>query len=842
MAKSKQNIGATLSLKDGGFFANIKSAQSESDNLKDSLGDATGETSGFSSGLQSIGGGVATAAKGIATVTAAVVGVTAAISGMALAIGQDYTSASNSFAAQTGITGDQLNDLNNVMKEIYSENYGESFEDIADAMATVTQNSDRINADSIKEMTEDAILLRDTFDFDVQESINAANMLMDQFGLSGNEAMTLVAQGVQQGLNKNGDLLDIINEYSVHFKQSGLDAENMFNMLANGAASGAFSIDTLGDAVKELGIKVKDGTADEAIIQLGLSADKTKQAFAEGGEAGQKAFQTVNDALFGIDDKVQQNIIGTQLYGTMWEDLGAEGVKALSDINGEFDRTADTLEEIKNIKYDDLGSALEGLKRTLSVDLLLPIGDQLTPAVNDIINSINTALSDGNLSAALSESASGLSGAISDAAINALPEIMDSLTKIMDTSADVITFLTDHWSTLQTIIIGLAGSFGTLNAVSGISNFVGAFKGTGKDLNNVVKSVQALSKISGFKGLLTGLQGVGKSITGVGTAIKGVGPVSKVLAGSIKGLGAAFTFLTSPVGLVIAGIAAAVAIGIVLYKNWDKIKETALNLWTGIQQAFEGIKNVVSEKFNSVKETVSNVMETAKGVVQEKLSNIKSAYEENGGGLKGIAAATMEGIKGYYTAGYDFINNLTGGKLGEVVETAKTKLSAMVGAVKDKITGVKDTFSSVFNSIKNTVSNIFDSIINKVKNVWNSIKSIIKTPSIKQTGTKSILGIDIPTFGIEWNAQGGIMTRPTIFGAVNNVLQGGGEAGPEAILPLAKFWDNLERYIYGAISTPVPAQTNTTNHINITVYGGNMDNESIAKEIAIKVKQALNNM
>ncbi len=104
MAKSKQNIGATLSLKDGGFFANIKSAQRESDNLKDSLGDATGETSNFSAGLESIGGGVVTAVKGIASVTAAVVGVTAAIGGMALAVGQDYTSASNSFAAQTGIT------------------------------------------------------------------------------------------------------------------------------------------------------------------------------------------------------------------------------------------------------------------------------------------------------------------------------------------------------------------------------------------------------------------------------------------------------------------------------------------------------------------------------------------------------------------------------------------------------------------------------------------------------------------------------------------------------------------------------------------------------------------
>ena len=94
MAKSKQNIGATLSLKDGGFFANIKSAQRASDELKGSLGEATGEVSAFSGVMKSIGGGVTTAVKGIAAVTAAVVGVTAAVGGMALAVGQDYTSAS----------------------------------------------------------------------------------------------------------------------------------------------------------------------------------------------------------------------------------------------------------------------------------------------------------------------------------------------------------------------------------------------------------------------------------------------------------------------------------------------------------------------------------------------------------------------------------------------------------------------------------------------------------------------------------------------------------------------------------------------------------------------------
>lgn len=99
-------------------------------------------------------------------------------------------------------------------------------------------------------------------------------MLMDQFGLSGEEAFNLIAQGAQNGLDKNGDLLDSINEYSVHFKSLGLDAEDMFNSFANGADAGTFSVDKLGDAVKEFGIRVKDESDStmQAFKDIGLNA------------------------------------------------------------------------------------------------------------------------------------------------------------------------------------------------------------------------------------------------------------------------------------------------------------------------------------------------------------------------------------------------------------------------------------------------------------------------------------------------------------------------------------------------------------------------------------------
>ena len=120
------------------------------------------------------------------------------------------------------------------------------------------QTSGEVDPTKIEELTQNALMLRDTFGFDIQEQMRAVNMLMDQFGLSGEEAFNLIAQGAQNGLDKNGDLLDSINEYSVHFKSLGLDAEDMFNSFANGADAGTFSVDKLGDAVKDFGIRVKD--------------------------------------------------------------------------------------------------------------------------------------------------------------------------------------------------------------------------------------------------------------------------------------------------------------------------------------------------------------------------------------------------------------------------------------------------------------------------------------------------------------------------------------------------------------------------------------------------------
>lgn len=334
--------------------------------------------------------GIASAGKWAAGIATAAAGAAVAVGTAAINVSTDVDTAMNGFAASTGVAVDELGKYEEAMLNIYKNNFGESFEDISKSMSEIkTIMGEGIGAEELEEMTTNALMLRDTFDFEVSESVRAANALMDQFGITSEEAYNMIAQGAQNGLNQNGDLLDVINEYSVHFEQLGLSSQDMFKMLTAGAEKGTFSVDKLGDAVKEFGIRAKDGSDSSraAFEYLGYDADKMFQTFNEGGEDAAAMTQIIMDELASMPDGVEKTTAGVALFGTMWEDMGAEAIGALSGLDSELDYTKDALAEINEIKYDDLGSMLEGLKRNFET-LLLPLGNALIPLIMQVVQLI----------------------------------------------------------------------------------------------------------------------------------------------------------------------------------------------------------------------------------------------------------------------------------------------------------------------------------------------------------------------------------------------------------------------------------------------------------------------
>jgi len=214
------------------------------------------------------------------------------------------------------------------------------------------------------------------------------------------------------------------------------------------------------------------------------------------------------------------------------------------------------------------------------------------------------------------------------------------------------------------------------------------------------------------------------------------------------------------------------------------------------------LKNKASETWNSVKQTAGTVLTAAKDTISEKLSNIKSAYESHGGGIKGVAAAAMEGVKGYYTAGYSFINNLTGGKLDEVKNKFSEKMEGARAAVLEKFEAIKSGISEKLEGAKTVITNG----LNAIKNFFSGCKlelPSIKIPHFNISGGEAPWGIagkgTAPKISVDWYKDGGILTRPTIFGANGNSLLGGGEAGKEAVLPLSELWANMKTVVAGVI-------------------------------------------
>lgn len=410
--------------------------KSSADNLKSAVGDALKE----------------------ATATATAIG--GAVTG-AIVSANGEQKALNSLQAQAGLTAEEMTKYKSVLEDVYKGNFGESQEEVANVLALIKQTMNETNPSKLKDMTENLFTLRDTYDYDFVETLRAVNMLMEQFGITGEDAFNLIAQGSQKGLNKNGDLLDTINEYSVHYKQLGYDANEFFNSLENGSKAGTFSIDKLGDAMKEFGIRSKDTatSTQEGFTLLGYgvkaSADDIQKAkdevekleknlryakeeqkgfnsstseltkqknadkiakysealktakeklsslesagkgakcsiedlqkrFAKGGDSAKSATSEVLNALFEMDDKVKQNQAGVDLFGTMWEDLGVDGVKALMKVNGSADKTKNTMKKIKDIKYDDVEADWESLGRTVQTDIINPIGKSLFPEVKKL--------------------------------------------------------------------------------------------------------------------------------------------------------------------------------------------------------------------------------------------------------------------------------------------------------------------------------------------------------------------------------------------------------------------------------------------------------------------------
>lgn len=305
----------------------------------------------------------------------------------------DLDDAASRLARQTGAATEETEKYRDILEEIYNSGYGESYEDIADSMATVRQNLGEMDDLDLRILTEDALTLRDTFEYDVTESTRAAKAMMDNFGISAKDAFNYIVTGSQNGLNYSGELLDSISEYSVQFAKVGLDADDMFNIFAEGYETGAWNIDKVGDAIKEFSNLVLGGSEStiNALKNMGLNVGQVQADVAAGGEKARDAFFEVVTAIAETEDPFRQATEGTAIFGTMWEDLGPEVVTQLANISdGTYD--AEGAMDALNDSMSDAQEAEQNMREAQSA--LSDIGESLVEIGLPALESLSGILSD----------------------------------------------------------------------------------------------------------------------------------------------------------------------------------------------------------------------------------------------------------------------------------------------------------------------------------------------------------------------------------------------------------------------------------------------------------------
>lgn len=544
-----------------------------------------------------------TAVKVAATVAG--IGVAGFKVGKELAtLGDEYNKSMNQLQASTGVSKAELEGLGEVVKDVYGNNFGESISDVANGVADVKKQTGLMGPE-LQKVTEGAYSLQSVFDYDLTESARAAKAMMINFGTDGEKAMSMIAAGAQNGLDFSGELLDSISEYSVQFAKVGFSADDMFNIFQQGADSGAWNLDKVGDAIKEFSIRSIDGskTTIEAYENIGLNADEMMQKFAKGGPTAKKAFSEVTDALLSIEDPVQRDAAGVGLFGTMWEDLGVDAVKAMSEIqNGTYD-TENALQNIQDVKFNDLGSAMEAIQRKVEVGLL-PAASWLAKKIYELAPVVSSTI---------------------DTVMPYFQQLGDVfgpiLTAVGKLSMEGFKFLGDNMNIILPIIGGLTGAFML-------------YKGTMAAATLATKAMNIQTTIAAAKTTFL------TSVTTIWTAI------SKAATLITKGLGLAFRFMTGPIGLVITAIGLVIAAGIALYKNWDTVKAYALAFANKVKSIFSGLKDNVLGVFGKMKDGIGKIFGMLTGVIKSPMNAVISLINKAIGKINGISIEIPDWVPG----------------------------------------------------------------------------------------------------------------------------------------------------------------------------------------------------
>lgn len=410
---------------------------------------------------------------------------------------------------------------------------------------------------------------------------------------------------------------------------------------------------------------------------------------------------------------------------------------------------------------------------------------------------------------------------------------------------NVKTFFSDTWNAISSFFSGILTGIKTFftdtwNAIvsffSGIlSGIYSSVTGTMTEIHDTFTNIW--DSITGF------LSGAWETIKNIVTV--GIMAVKEIISAAFQIITLPFRFIwenckdtvlsiwetiKSVIGEKIDAVKEKIttvttAISNVASAAWNAISFTASSLWEGIKgtigskidaakekvsTATSTITSVASSAWSSVSSTASSLWSTISSTVSSKISAASSAVSSATSTITSVASSAWSSVSSAASSKWESVRSTISSKLSSAQSTVSSLMSGITSTMSSGLSSALSTVSGKFSSIYSTISSKMSAARDAVGNAISALKSKfnfswslphLKLPHVSISGSFSINPPSVPHFGISWYKDGGILTRPTIFGAAGNNLLAGGEAGAEAVVPLATLWDKLETMITSVFNT-----------------------------------------
>ena len=684
---------------------------------------------------------------------------------------QDATVKASTYFGETGKAAEETA---GVIKDVYAEGVGDSMDSVSNAVITVKKNLKDLDETTLTHLTEQAITLDELYGIDMNETLRGVNSLMEQYGLTAQQAMDYIVKGTQNGLDKTNELGDNLSEYSGKFAQAGYSAQEYFQLLQNGLDNGAYNLDKVNDAINEVTTRLVDGTIADSLskidektgeVQAGTGGwskeveDVFKQ-WQQGGATQKDVIDAIVTDIQNTENQQDKLNKAALAFGTMAEDGNAKFIESLTTVGDTYDDVAGSAENMFDQSTTD-SQTFEASMRQLEQSLV-PLGEALMNLANNIIPPIASGIKTiGEFFGKLPEPVQNfvvILGAVIAAFTTLAPAILAVI--------NIVSIL--GVATLGPIIGIIAGVAAAITAIIAIVKNWGAISEWFGDLwvkvkekcSQVWESICSFftetipqawdSLVSKFQSIPEWWSGIWQQVadffSGIWQSMMENPVLSSIVTTiqelwqnavtTLQGIWSGLTEIASGAWELLKNtILAPVLLLIDLVTGdftqlasdaqniWQNIQGAASQIWSGIQQVVtsfaEGLVTHVVTLVTGFMDTLSSLWDMIKQTALNTWENLKNSVVQTATNLKDSAIQALQNLK---ESAYQ--------KWQEMKQNAHDSWENLKSSVVQTAQNLKESAVQAFHNMVSGIGNALSSLGSTVRNgFWSAISFITSLPS-----------------------------------------------------------------------------------------------------------------